>query len=245
MTNFDYDKLAHNSLRFFVETVSATISGTKYDLILAGGDSGNIMAWITNAIYEEKGLSAPETIVLPIYRHVDAAETVLFDNRIFKSQVILPANRLENILIVDDEVGVGNTLNGLLQTLAEVTQDKPKITFIAEDDGFDASKIAGWDITFMPPQPKVKDVFNAVSYIVPYWEYQVPVKKVLEPILVDMNDKHVMATLLDLPIKQWNDGKPEFTYAFRDECMEKIDNFTDTQQNFQAFVRENIKKALF
>lgn len=244
MTDFDYDTLAHDSLRLFVEAVSTAISGKKYDLILAGGDSGNIMAWITNAIYDEKGLSAPQTIVLPTYRHADYAETVLFDNRILKPQLILPPKRLENILIVDDEVEVGNTINGLLQTLAEVTQDKPKVTFIAEDDGFDASKIAGWDITFMPPQQKVKDVFNAVSYIVPYWEYQVPVKKVLEPLFVDMNDKHVMAALLNLPIKQWNDGKPEFTFVFRDECMEKIDNFAEMQQNFQAFVRANITKAL-
>lgn len=244
MIDFDYDKLAHTSLKLFVETAGKAISHTQYDLILAGGDSGNIMAWITNALYEQMGIIAPSTLVLPVYRHADYAETVLFDNKTLSSKVLLPDITPEKILVVDDEAGTGNTLKGLLDALSEVVSKRPTVTFIAEDDNFDVSRIVGWNIDFIPPQLKVKDVYNAISYIVPLYEYETPVKKVLRPILEELNDKHVMATLLSLPIKEWNNGHPEFTFKFRDECLKQIKDFEIMQKSFEDFIRENIKKAL-
>lgn len=240
---FDYDTLAYNSLALFVKELHRAIQKVSYDLILAGGDSGNIMAWITNVVYETLRISPPLTITLPIYRHADYAETILFDNRVLSPQISLNENTLSNILIVDDEVGVGNTVKGLLDTLGGATSEKPSVTFIAEDDGFDAFKVLGWNINFRPPQPKVEGVYNAVSYIIPK-EYELPVRRILEPIVQDTNDKHIMATLLNLPIKEYNDGQPEFTFKYRDKCLEQIDNFESLQKDFQDFIRTEISKAL-
>lgn len=240
-TESDYYKLSHNSFTLFVQMVRQAATNNKYDLILAGGDSGSIMTWITNAVYENLNISPPPRIVLPVYRHADYAETILFDNKTLKLKLVLPKVKLENILLVDDEAGTGNTARGLLETLGAVTNDRPKVTFIAEDDGFDASKITGWKLDFKPPQLKVKDVYNAVSYIVPYDEFQLPVKAVLNPIVKDLNDKHVMATLLNLPIKEYNDGQPEFTFQFRDECLSQIEAFPNMQQRFQDFIRNEIR----
>ena len=240
---FDYDKLSRNSLALFVKELHRAISKTPYDLVLAGGDSGNIMAWITKTVYGRLQVSPPPIVTIPIYRHADYAETILFDNKILSSQISLSESSLKNILIVDDEVGVGNTFKGLLDALGGATSEKPSVTFIAEDDGFDASKIIGWNIDFRPPQAKVKDVYNAVSYIIPQ-EYELPVRKVLEPIVEDTNDKHIMATLLNLPIKEYNDGHPEFTFKYRDKCLEQIDNFESLQKDFQDFIRTEMSKAL-
>lgn len=241
--HFDYDKLSRNSLALFVKELHKVISELHYDLILAGGDSGNIMAWITNVVYEMLQVSPSQIVTLPIYRHADYAETVLFDNKILSPQIQLVEGTLKNILIVDDEVGIGNTVKGLLDALGGATSEKPSVTFIAEDDGFDASKIIGWNIDFRPPQVKVKDIYNAVSYIIPQ-EYELPVRKVLEPIVEDTNDKHIMATLLNLPIKEYNDGQPEFTFKYRDKCLEQIDNFESLQKDFQDFIRTEISKVL-
>ena len=240
---FDYDKLSRNSLSLFVKEVRQAISETTYDLILAGGDSGNIMAWITKAVYEHLEIASPQIIVLPIYRHADYAETILFDNKVLSTQIALNESTLNNILVVDDEVGSGNTVKGLLDALSGATADNPNVTFIAEDDGFDASKINGWNIDFKSPQAKVKDVYNAVSYIIPQ-EYELPVRKILEPIVEDTNDKHIMTTLLNLPIKEYNEGHPEFTFRFRDECLKQIDNFDALQKDFQDFIRNEISKSL-
>lgn len=240
---FDYDQLSHTSLALFVREVNRAIEAQAYDLILGGGDSGNIMVWITQEVYVELQVNCPDTLVLPTYRHADYAETVLFDNRLLKELVHLPNGKLKHILLVDDEVGTGNTIRGILGAVGELTDSKPVITFIAEDDGFDSSRVTGWDVDFRPPQPKVKDVYNAVSYIVPF-DYEAPVKRVLEPAVEDLNDKHVMVTLLDLPIKLWNNGSPIFTYQYRDLCLEEIPGFADIQQRFQDFMREQVRDVL-
>ncbi len=69
----NYNKLAHASLNLFASTTGDVLSSKKYDLILAGGDSGSIMAWIVEAIYKETEQKPPQKLVLPIYRHADYA----------------------------------------------------------------------------------------------------------------------------------------------------------------------------
>jgi len=246
MTDFDYNKLAHNSLNKFVATVYKAINDNEYDLILAGGDSGNIMAWITEVIYQELRLAVPKKITLPTYRHSDEAETIIFDNRILKSQINKSVidKKLTNVLFVDDEVGEGNTIRGFLSALAEVTTDRPVVTFIAENEDFEPQSVPGWKIDFRIPQPKVDKVWNAISYILPYVDFVIPTKNVLEPVMSELNDKQVMTTLLNLPLKEWDNGHPRFTWKYINLCNKKISNFKDLQAGVQKYMREQISEQI-
>jgi hypothetical protein len=239
----DYGKLAHNSLNSFVATVQKAIKSSDYDLILAGGDSGSIMAWITEVIYTELGKVAPQKIVLPSYRHSDDAETILFDNRIFKSDITLSITNPKRILFVDDEIGEGNTIRGVLSVLAEVITSRPKVTLIAENEDFDPSLVEGWEVEHLIPQMRAEGVFNAISYITPA-RFEDPVKLLLAPLIHNLNDKNVMATLLNLPIKQWNDGQPEFSWRYRDLCLEKLAGFAETQTEYQAYLKGLIHEQI-
>lgn len=238
----NYGQCANNSLQSFVLCVRSALKANHYDLLLAGGDSGNIMVWITQQVYKHLSQPAPKVVVLPTYRHVDEAETILFDNRVL-SKFINPADvrDIKKVLIVDDEVGEGNTLRGILTSLSEVSTERPAVTFVAENEDFDAASVPGWTIDFRVPQMRVEGVFNAISYIIP-GEFEAPIKRVLASSLVDLNDKQVMAALLDLPLKVWNDGAPEFTMRYRDLCAAELDNFHGLQAGFQAFMSSQIGK---
>jgi len=232
----DYDKLSRDSFNCFVSNVAKTIDARHYQLVLAGGDSGSIMAWLTLAIYEYLNKKAPRVVVLPIYRHSDYKETVLFDNRQLVRELQLPDGEIEHVLLVDDEVGAGTAIRGLLSVLGEKSSFRPPVTVIAEDGGFDPGSITGWQIDFRAPKKRVDGAYNAISYIVPS-SLAYRVQEVLGPMVEDLNTKHVMATLLDLPLKEWNDGHPAFTYRHRDACVKQLPDFVQMQREFQAHVR--------
>ncbi len=86
----DYSHLAHESFAAFVKTVAANVEKHHYDLILAGVTLAIIAAWIANQVFSTLQGEAPPTSVIPVYRHSDEAETILFDNRIWRDKSFCP-----------------------------------------------------------------------------------------------------------------------------------------------------------
>ncbi len=122
---------------------------------------------------------------------------------------------MNNVLIVDDEVE-GATPFVVFWRPGERVIDNPTVTFIAEDGGFNATNIPDqWKLDFQPSKQREKTVFNAISYILPA-EFADPVRDALTGIVPWLNAKHVMLTLLNLPIKVMSDNQPSFTFRYRD-----------------------------
>jgi hypothetical protein len=138
-------------------------------------------------------------------------------------------------------VGSGVVAKALVE-LAFSFPGTPKITFIAEDGGFNDKAILA-DISFIPTKVRKDGVYSAISYIVPT-EFSEPVRKALEGNIEDLNDKHVMNVLLGLPIKEFNGGKPQFTHRFEKIVASKLPSLPELQKGFKAYLATEISDFL-
>lgn len=240
----DLPRIGQDSLKAFVQTVKQLAkSGEPFSAITAAGDSGQLAARITEEVYRQLGKPVPPKLVAPIYRHADEAETVLFDNTIFAPQFEeWKTKPLNNILFVDDEIGSGNAVRGMLDLLLELSSSIQSLTIVAEDGGFNCPpEIHGVKAMFIPTRQRVPNVYNAISYTVP-WRFQKPLKEVLanEP---DLNDKQIMCTLLNLPTKEFNNGKPEFNNRLVERAS-KLPDFNVLQNEYQEYFTEQIAELV-
>ena len=239
----DFSQIGQESLQAYIHTVKNLIENSEpFDAIVAAGDSGQLTARITEEVYKAVRKTTPSRLVTPIYRHADEAETILFDNKVlaprFESWKSKP---LVNVLFVDDEVGSGNVVRGMLDLLLELAPDIQHLTIVAEDGGFDCPpEIRGVKTTFMPTQKRIPNIYNAISQNIPS-ELKVPLDKVLsdEPYL---NNKQTMCTLLNLPTKEFKAGRPEFNERLIERAKARLPEFkvmqSQYQEHFQAQIRE-------
>jgi hypothetical protein len=86
MSQANLQTVGIESLQAFVLAVASVASKQNFDLLLAGGDSGQFTAWIAVKVINQVAPAAPAKCVLPIYRHADYEETILFDNALFKKR---------------------------------------------------------------------------------------------------------------------------------------------------------------
>ena len=82
MAGIDLGKLAVTNFRRFVSTISGLVVEERipFDIVYGAGDSGVGMAELTRMVYESLHVAPPPILSLPVYRHEDEAETVLFDS---------------------------------------------------------------------------------------------------------------------------------------------------------------------
>lgn len=241
----DFSQIGQDSLKAYVQAIRNLIKqGEQFDAIAVAGDSGQLAARITEEVYRQLGKSVPPKLVAPIYRHADEAETILFDNTVLASQFEdWKSKPLKHVLFVDDEIGSGNAARGMLSLLLKIHPDVESITIVAEDGGFDCpSEIRGVKARFIPASTRVSGVYNAISHTVP-WRFHEPLEAVLadEP---DLNDKQVMCTLLNLPTKEFNDGKPVFNDRLIERARAKLPDFTALQKEYQEYFADSIRSLL-
>ncbi len=237
----NFSQVGQDSLKAYVRTIKHLIEKNEhFDAIVAAGDSGQLTARITEEVYKALGKPVPLTLTAPIYRHADEAETILFDNTSLAPQFVSWKNKpLDNILFVDDEIGVGNAVRGMLDLLLELAPNIQALTIVAEDGGFDCPvEIRGVKTTFISTQKRIPHVFNAISYSVP-WEFKEPLNKVLadEP---GLNDKQIMCTLLGLPTKEFHDGHPEFNERLIERAEARLPELKDMQQRYEKYFQNQI-----
>lgn len=237
----DFAQIGQDSLKAYVQTIQKLIEqDEQFDVITAAGDSGQLATRITEEIYKALGKSVPPKLVAPIYRHADEAEIILFDNSILAPQFTdWKTKPFKKVLFVDDEIGGGNAVGGMLDLLLEMNPDIQSITIVAEDGGFYCPpEIHGVKAMFIPTRQRIPGVYSAISYTVP-WKFQEPPKRVLadEP---GLNDRQVMCTLLNLPTKEFRGGKPEFNDRLIERARAKLPDFTALQKEYQEYFTKQI-----
>lgn len=234
-------RIGHESLEAFVKTTQNVITETLFDSVIAASDSGHLAAYITNIVYKSLGFPPPQTFIAPIFRHVDEARTIIFDN----SQQAANFSEwkdydLKKVLFTDDEILHGNTLNGLLDLLMELNIQISDLTIIAEDGGFShGDYIRNIPLRYIPPKQRVKKVYNAFSYVVPN-EYYWPVREALsdEP---SINYKQVMCTLLGLPVKDRLNSAAFFSPRLLRKVAISLPDFELRQQAFSVWLSQEVQ----
>lgn len=234
-------QVGHESLEAFVRTTQEVITGEPFDSILAASDSGQLAAHITNIVYTTLDLAPPPTFVAPIFRHVDKARTVIFDNsQQADSFLEWRGYDFKKSLFTDDEIWRGNTLKGMLDLVMALNAQIADLTVIAEDGGFvHDDDIRGIPLRYIPPKPRMQEIYNAFSYAVPdkyYW----PLKQALadEP---DINHKQVMCTLLGLPVKDRLQGMPFFSTRLLGKAATSLVDFTSHQRAFCGWLSQTVQ----
>ncbi len=241
----EFPQIGRDSLKAYVQTIKALIENHEpFDAIVAAGDSGQIAARITEEVFKQLGKSIPPKLVAPIYRHADEAETILFDNSILALQFEgWKSKPLKDVLFVDDEIGGGNAARGMLDLLLKINPGVQSMTIIAEDGGFNCpSETQGVKVVFIPTRTRVPSVYNAISYTVP-WKLQEPLKEALAD-KSDLNNKQIMCTLLNLPTKEFNNGKPDLNDRLIERTRQALPNFPDLQKEYQEYFIAMIKGYL-
>lgn len=240
------NKIGEESLEKFVKVLCKLLitDKRKFDLITSAGDSGQIMIFITKKVYELLDVPIPPSIIFPIYRYKDYPKKILFDNSSVLndySNKNIPSN-IKNILYVDDEIDQGNsawaTIN-LIRTLKRI--DNFTYTIIAEDGKFNKRNFdnQNFNIEYISPKKRAYGVYNAISYTIPK-EFEDPIQKALTKEKIIWKDKQIMCILLNLPIKELNNGKPEFNFRLFEIVKILIPNFNDLQKNYQKYLTDKI-----
>jgi hypothetical protein len=236
----NYNEIGHESLEAFVTTTQKVVEDTQFDHLMAASDSGQLATHITTEIYDALGIVAPPAFIAPIFRHVDKARTIPFDNTIQAPNFSSWRNHVFNkTLFVDDEIWRGNTLCGILDLVMSLNIHIESLEVIAEDGGFNTSSIP-YDIPliFTPPKPRVTEIYNAFSYTVPE-QYYKPVFEALGD--ASLNHKQIMCTLLDLPIKSRPNGMPRFSHHLLETARTVLPDLEDYKAGYRGWLRQTIE----
>lgn len=237
-------EIGKKSLIAFSETLNKLLRLEKFDLIIGAGDSGQVMVWLVKEIYKVLSQKLPETIVLPVYRHADEAETILFDNNIFANDLNSRINlkNTKNILFVDDEVGSGTVVNAVANLIQSAAGDNEEreLTVVAENREYQlGNSIFGIKINFVPSRNVEKGIYNAISYIVPQ-NLRLKIKNAIKDLVEYPNEKLALNVLLGLPIKKFNNGNPEFSDQYTDILNDRIKDFEQMRSAFENNFKSTI-----
>ena len=240
-----YDKIGHESLSAFVKTVQKVIlENNDFDHIISASDSGNLAVYIVNEIYKILNKKIPNQFIFPIFRHIDKERTIIFDNTIQKNAYLnLKNSNFGDILFVDDEIWHANTLNGVLDLLVSLSIKIKSLTIIAEDGGFKyQSSMRGIPTKYIRTKYRVPEIYNAFSYIIPS-DFQNLLKEILknEPML---NQKQIMCTLLNLPVKARVNNVPYFSTHLIDLANTNIPKFREIQIKYEKWFKNIIKSYI-
>jgi hypothetical protein len=246
---------AQQRLRQFVKTIHNLVryQAVQFNLLVSGGNTGLVMAYITERIYCFSGIALPHRLALPTYRYypgfLDDSEH-LFDNSALHSNVeaaLLDFPKLQHVLFVDDEIGLGITALTIHKLLNDWQQTRhPRNDFnyyiVAEDQGFQLGPSqADRNIHFCPYATEIEGWNNLIANIVPP-EYGTPIKQKFPEQVLPFHQR--MNLLLGLPTKEFANGQPRFDSSLLDQAKEKLPNLPDLQQGFRRFLDEKISRYL-
>ena len=247
----DIGQEAEYRLQKFVSTIHNLIVSRDihFDLLVCGGNTGLVMAYITERVYAHIGITPPAKLVLPIYRYypgfLDDPEH-LFDNSHLQSYVESALDKLSslhNVLFVDDEIGLGITASTILGFLYGWQQSHHShkgfnYYIVAEDQGFKVeNRLSGVNINFVPYAYEIEGWNNIIACIVPA-KYENPVVQIFPEHILPFHQR--MNILLDLPIKEFANGQPRFSSGFLEKAKEAMPNLSLLQKEFRSFLDEKI-----
>lgn len=249
--NVDYFRKAKTNLIGFVDVIKELIEDRKikFDLVTGSGDSGAAMVKIAEMIYQELKISFPEKLLVPYFRFtkkdVPSGERVsIVDYSDSFEEKFRSFKEVKNILFVDDEIGRGRTIRGVVKWMREnnpkVFSKDSRLWIVAEDHGFNVNDLKLDFVVEFKPFSKKEGINNAISYIVPY-----EIKSVIrENFSGKYSSKELMNSLLGLPVKSRDRKVMVWSYDLRDELAGKIEGFDGLQNEFEKFLRDLIRKSL-
>lgn len=245
----ELSRLGEDSLQKFVHSLYKLLitNNRKFDMVVGAGNSGQIMVWITRVVYTFLKLPFPQNIVFPLYRYKDFPKKILFDNSTIVQNYssIKISQDVKNILFVDDEIERGNSIEATIKILRVLHkgQENFNFTVIAEDgrEGFEFNK--NIHIEYIFSKKKIEGVYGALSYLIPEI-YKDPIQKILEKKIKSVNNKKIMCILLQLPIKEPNNGKPQFTFRFQEVVKKEVPKLEELQYGYQEYLKRKIKKSI-
>ncbi len=252
MASVHEDKKAIQNLSSLVLEINELFAEEKihFDFVLFSGDSGQSVSYIFRKILEGIGVDAPPILVLPYYRFSKKyiPRGIPFDNKVLLDDVngfLSNIQNLDNILFVDDEIGEGRTISGIVDLINKENAKKfgkdSRIYIVAEDHGFKKEEIGGIPVLFEPLSKKTEHVYNAISYLVPF-----EMEKAVEKDFRKLNSKELINCLLDLPVKARKGDSPYWSYELLEEVKEKVVDFEGMQFKFAEYlnglIRDDIRR---
>ncbi len=251
----DLELAAEQRFRQFVLTIQSLVlaQNIQFDLLVAGGNTGLVMADLTRRIYARLGLGAPRELLLPIYRYDpgfrdDPAHR--FDNSCLwpeVEQAMRGCRALRNVLFVDDEIGLGITALTLLDFVQrwrreQLAADGFDYYVVAEDQGFEPrGGPPGVEVHFAPYAGEIDGWNNVIANIVPP-KYTQPLEQVFPEATLPFHQR--LNLLLNLPIKELVDGKPRYGSGPLEAARASIPALGDLQAGFQRWLDRKIRACL-
>ena len=240
--------LAH--FKGFIKILDSLVVDNKIniDLTIGPGDTGFAMAKLASIVFDEKNSPVPKILAIPYYRfkqkNFSEGETFVGNNLLipYIQNELNKVNKLDNMLFVDDEIGQARTLKGILALLYQARPDlfhnRPNIYVVADDKGFDDNNVPQFVNVHYCPFANGATANNVIVRIVPK-ELDDPIKSIYTD--SEYSFKERMNALLNLPIKELNQGRPEWSYDFLNELNTKIRNFPQLQNSFDQYLRDIVR----
>ncbi len=235
----------------FCKTIKSLIKdqGLKFDLIVASGNSGLAMGRYAEMIFKELSVEYPPRLSIPFYRFLSGYRddrNKKFDSSFFIPNVqkqIADISHTNDVLFVDDEIGLGITALSILDLLNQVLtgQGRPVLRsyyIVAENQGFNIPEEKK-EIRFIPYDTETEGYNNVIFFMTP--------PELEKPIMQVFGDDESLPfhqrvnILLNLPIKDFNNGNPIYTNKYLEMANGKIPNFKELQEKYERYIENLIR----
>jgi hypothetical protein len=242
---------AQRRTKKFISKIKVLAQKNDFDLILAPGNSGLMMAKITELVYNQLKIKIPPIIKIPVYLRDVKGKRIPFDNSVLVPDVknqIKNVKDIETVLLVDDELSEKDPKTvreciKLIQKAGETKlSEKLTIFIVAEGQKGKLSKVKslGCNIWYFPFAKQTKEwagVSNFVSYGIP-WNIQKEVRKFYSD--EKLSASEIFCSLLGEPTREkgkLKKGKPYFSYKWTALLKRKIKNFKNLQKEFENHIK--------
>lgn len=249
--------LAQANFKRFVATIYQLIAveGIAFDLMIVSGDTGLVMARLTQMIYRYLNMEPPYLVKIPLHRFLPGrAETPenLFDNSILVLDIMnqlidYKIKKVDKVLFVDDEINRGITamecLKLLIKTLSEPDNMRLDYFIVAEDFGFKGFRTPeNVAVIFRPfsknPFPRdVKWIIHVIMYLIPK-----DISCYLKSLPISRTNKFNI--LLGTPSRDKRYLLSGFDYRLNQMAKEKIPNLNKLKCEFERFIFQLIHEAI-
>lgn len=246
---------AQRRTKLFIIKIKSLIKNNNFDVILAPGNSGIMMAKLTSMTYSNLNLKCPPIIKFATYLRNRFGKLIHFDNSIIIPDIkkeLKDVKNIEKILYVDDDVNCANprtfkeTISILKKAAGEKLSKKATVFVVVEGrrrGGLKRVKRLNIRIKYMPfvlITKEWKAISNFVSYGIP-WNIQLVVRKYYSDKVVD--SKELFSILLKEPIRDFRNNKPILSHRQENKMKRKIKGFNNIQREFEKHIKSLIKSS--
>lgn len=257
MANIDWiwhspklEQLAKANLKRYFAVLYKLIveENKKFDVLMAGGNSGLIMALYAQMFYDTIKIDSPIVFKTTPQRHFPYGEEIpenLVDNTVLyldiKNQIRdYRVRDVSSILFVDDEIGDGITaracINAFIKALSTDKQINLYIT--AENQEYEPKNFpSNVEVKFIPFANEIEGMNNVVMYLIPNEIYN-QIKN------IDASDKSKVALLLGLPRRTKTALLDGYDFSLNHEAYEKIPDFEKLMVEFEYLINKLIQEAI-